>query len=70
MDAMEIIVTMATERVIHISQYKAAAVSYLIVKLHSEITQQLTFNENAAILNLVFDELTLFHINPASRLVE
>ena len=31
MVAMEIIVTMATERVIDISQYKAAAVSYLIV---------------------------------------
>ena len=31
MVAMEIIVTMATERVINISQYKAAAVSYLIV---------------------------------------
>ena len=32
MVAMEIIVTMATERVIDISQYKAAAVSYLIVR--------------------------------------
>ena len=31
MVGMEIIVTMATERVINISQYKAAAVSYLIV---------------------------------------
>ena len=31
MVAMEIIVTMATERVINISQYKAADVSYLIV---------------------------------------
>ena len=31
MVAMEIIVTMATERVINISQYKAAAMSYLIV---------------------------------------
>ena len=31
MVAMEIIVAMATERVINISQYKAAAVSYLIV---------------------------------------
>ena len=31
MVAMEISVTMATERVINISQYKAAAVSYLIV---------------------------------------
>ena len=29
MVAMEITVTMATERVINISQYKAAAVSYL-----------------------------------------
>ena len=33
MVAMEIIVTMATERVINISQYKAAAVSYLIVDI-------------------------------------
>ena len=31
MVVMEIIVTMATERVINISQYKAVAVSYLIV---------------------------------------
>ena len=31
MVAMEIIVTMATERVVNISQYKAAAVFYLIV---------------------------------------
>ena len=31
MVAMEIIVTMATERVLNISQYKAVAVSYLIV---------------------------------------
>ena len=31
MVAMEIIVAMETERVISISQYKAAAVSYLIV---------------------------------------
>ena len=31
MVAMEIIVTMATERAINISKYKAAAVSYLIV---------------------------------------
>ena len=31
MVAMDIIVTMATERVINISQYKAAAVTYLIV---------------------------------------
>ena len=31
MVAMETIVTMATERVINISQYKAAAVSYLMV---------------------------------------
>ena len=31
MVAMEIIVTIATERVINISQYKAAAVSHLIV---------------------------------------
>ena len=30
---MEIIVTMATEHVINISQYKAAAVSYLIVDI-------------------------------------
>ena len=33
MVAMEIIVTMATERVISISQYKAATVSYLIVDI-------------------------------------
>ena len=33
MVAMEIIVTMATERVINISQYKAAAASYLIVSI-------------------------------------
>ena len=31
MVAMEIIVTMATEQVINISQYEAASVSYLIV---------------------------------------
>ena len=33
MVAMKIIVTMATERVINISQYKAAAVSYLIIDI-------------------------------------
>ena len=33
MVAVEIIVTMATELVINISQYKAAAVSYLIVDI-------------------------------------
>ena len=31
MVAMEIIITMATERVLNISQYKAAAVSHLIL---------------------------------------
>ena len=33
MVAMEINVTLATERVINISQYKAATVSYLIVSI-------------------------------------
>ena len=33
MVAMEIILTMATERVINISQYKAAAESYLVVDI-------------------------------------
>ena len=33
MVAMEIIVTMATERVINTSQYKVAAVSYLIINI-------------------------------------
>ena len=33
MVTVEIIVTMATERVINISQYKAAAVSYLIIDM-------------------------------------
>ena len=31
MVAMEIIVTMATERVLNISEYKVATVSYLII---------------------------------------
>ena len=39
------------------------------VRFYSKITQQLTFNENAAILNLVFSEFD-FISNPASRLVE
>ena len=33
MVAVEIIVTMAADRVINVSQYKAAAVSYLIVAI-------------------------------------
>ena len=33
MVAMEIIVTMATEQVINISQYKAAGMSYLIIHI-------------------------------------
>ena len=33
MVAIEITVTMATEQVINISQYKAAAVSYLIINI-------------------------------------
>ena len=37
MVAMEIIVTMASERVINISQYKAAAVSYLIVGISATL---------------------------------
>ena len=37
MVAMEIIVKMATERVIHSSQYKAAAVSYLIVDISANL---------------------------------
>ena len=37
MVAMEIIVTMATERVINISQYKAEAVSYLIVGISATL---------------------------------
>ena len=33
MVAMEVIATMATEQVINISQYKAAAVSYLMIDI-------------------------------------
>ena len=39
------------------------------VHFYSKITQQLTFNENAIILNVVFSEFDLLH-NPVSGLVE
>ena len=44
MVAMEIIVTMAIEGVINISQYKAAAVSYIIIDISAILgARKLTF---------------------------
>ena len=44
MVAKEIIVTMATDGVINISQYKAAAVSYIIIDIYAIFpSRELTF---------------------------